>query len=153
MNRNLKLVGIGIFSWIVIGMFVYLIDRAIKDIFFEFIPVKAVIIFAVTKSLNVILYVLGVKYLISKINATKFDESKLLKKSFISIFVLSAIQIILPVITIPKSSNHYNANRDGFYYFDNSTPIVFISLVIELVIYGIVFYLITKSQILTESNE
>lgn len=153
MNRNLKLVGIGIFSWIAIGMFVYLIDRAIKDIFFEFIPVKAVIIFAVTKSLNVILYVLGVKYLISKINATKFDESKLLKKSFISIFVLSAIQIILPVITIPKSSNHYNANRDGFYYFDNSTPIVFISLVIELVIYGIVFYLITKSQILTESNE
>ena len=84
MNRNLKLVGIGIFSWIAIGMFVYLIDRAIKDIFFEFIPVKAVIIFAVTKSLNVILYVLGVKYLISKINATKFDESKLLKKSFIS---------------------------------------------------------------------
>ena len=153
MNRNLKLVGIGIFSWIAIGMFVYVIDRAIKDIFFEFIPVKAVIIFGVTKSLNIILYVLGVKYLISKINATKFDESKLLKKSFISIFVLSAIQIILPVITIPKSSNHYNANRDGFYYFDNSTPIVFISLVIELVIYGIVFYLITKSQILTESNE
>ena len=153
MNRNLKLVGIGIFSWIAIGMYVYLIDRAIKDIFFEFIPVKAVIIFAVTKSLNVILYVLGVKYLISKINATKFDESKLLKKSFISIFVLSAIQIILPVITIPKSANHYNANRDGFYYFDNSTPIVFISLVIELVIYGIVFYLITKSQILAESNE
>ena len=153
MNRNLKLVGIGIFSWIAIGMFVYVIDRAIKDIFFEFIPVKAVIIFGVTKSLNIILYVLGVKYLISKINATKFDESKLLKKSFISIFVLSAIQIILPVITIPKSSNHYNANRDGFYYFDNSTPIVFISLVIELVIYGIVFYLITKSQILAESNE
>ena len=153
MNRNLKLIGIGIFSWIAIGMLVYLIDRAVKDIFFEYFPLKPEIIYAVSKIINIILYIIGVKYLISKINSTNFDESKILKKSFILVFVLSAIQIILPLITIPKSSIHYNSTRDGFYYFESDFLIVCINFAIELIIYGIVFYLITKSKILTKRNE
>lgn len=145
MKNQFTIFGIGIFSWIAISLLAFFVERSLKNIFFGYNNVNPIVIYSISKILNISVYISGFLILAKKMKCQNFDENKTLKTVFILILLTTFLQIICPLITISKSGN-YNSNRYKFLIFNETTPIVILNLIIELSIYVFIFFLILKNR-------
>lgn len=153
MKNKFTILGIGIFAWIAIRLFAFLAERTVNDIFFHH-DISPTTNYTISKLLNIVVFIVGILFLLKTIKSENFDENRTLKFVFLLVFLATILQIIMPLFIFPKVNPYsFNSNSGKYYYFTQTTLITILNFILEISVYVFTYFIIMKNKKLNSIEE